>query len=59
MGVRKVFSLTIITSLIITFGMHIHSPVLAQIGNRAVQESNSTGANGNINLGPPLALQYH
>jgi hypothetical protein len=59
MGARNAFSLTIIISLIVTFGMHVHSPVLAQFDNMVVQGSNSTGANDNINLGSPVFIEHY
>ena len=55
MGIGDTYSLTMIILFVITFGMYIHSPVLAQSDNMAVQGSNtmtgSTGVNNITNLG--------
>ena len=68
MGIRGTYSLTIIILFVVTFGMYIHSPdihspVLAQIDNMAVQGSNtmagSTGVNNNTNLGAPLFIEHY
>ena len=63
MGIRDTYSLTMIISFVITFGMYIHSPVLAQSDNMAVQGSNimagSTGFNNITNLGAPLFIEHY
>lgn len=63
MGIRDTYSLTMIILFVITFGMYIHSPVLAQSDNMAVQGSNtmagSTGFNNITNLGAPLFIEYY
>jgi hypothetical protein len=63
MGIRDTYSLTMIILFVITFGMYIHSPVLAQSDNMVVQGSNtmagSTGFNNITNLGAPLFIEHY
>jgi hypothetical protein len=63
MGIGDTYSLTMIILFVITFGMYIHSPVLAQSDNMAVQGSNimagSTGFNNITNLVPPLFIEHY
>jgi hypothetical protein len=51
MGIATTFSLAFIL-FVVTFGIHIHSLVLAQ-------GSNSTGANNTLNLGSPLFIEHY